>query len=301
MDIKKYEVLLNIIDHGSFIKACEDLGYTQSGLTNMMNSLEREIGFPILMRSNKGVQATVDGERVLPTIRELVKLNEKLEQEFGLIRGMETGKVRIGSFPTLACAWIPQLMREFRQHYPHIQIELVEDNSIFHLEEWLSTGFIDVALFSRQPKHTYAWIELKADPYMAVLPKGSPLAEQDQIHAKDLMGPAFFLCRSLDGVDQDIDRYLKKMEVKIRTAFTSNSDYTIIRMVEAGLGVSILPELFLKLILTDLSQVEVRPLSPPFCRYIGLAVRTLSGLSPATERFIECTKKLFQKENIPSF
>ena len=72
MDIKKYEVLLAVVDKGSFIKAASELGYTQSGITYMMNSLEKECGFPLLQRSNKGVILTLEGERQLPEIRQLV-------------------------------------------------------------------------------------------------------------------------------------------------------------------------------------------------------------------------------------
>lgn len=127
MDIKKYEVLLNVIDRGSLVRACEDSGYTQSGITHMMNSLEQEVGFPILLRTNKGVQITPAGEQVLSAIRELVHMNERLEQEFNLIRGLETGKLRIGCYPTVACSWMPKLLRVFRERYPNIQIELIED------------------------------------------------------------------------------------------------------------------------------------------------------------------------------
>lgn len=79
LDIKKYEVLLAVVDRGSFIKAASDLGYTQSGITYMMNSLEKECGFPLLSRSNKGVALTLEGERLLPEIRQLVQLNKRLE------------------------------------------------------------------------------------------------------------------------------------------------------------------------------------------------------------------------------
>lgn len=72
LDIKKYEVLLSTLDKGCFAKACEDLGYTQPAITHMMKSMEREIGFPLLKRSNKGIQLTSEGREVLPLIRGLV-------------------------------------------------------------------------------------------------------------------------------------------------------------------------------------------------------------------------------------
>ena len=76
---------------------------------------------------------------------------------------------------------MPYIIRNFQEKYPHIQIELVEENSIFRLEDWLSTGFVDVVFFSRQPKHTYARVDLKTDPYLAVLPSDYPQAAESAL------------------------------------------------------------------------------------------------------------------------
>ena len=296
MDIKKYEVLLRVIDRGSFARACDDLSYTQSGITNMMNSLEKELGFPLLIRNNKGIQMTADGMRVLPAIRELVRVNDRLEQECGLVRGVETGEVRVGTFPTLACAWLPRMIRNFHERYPGISIKLMEENNIFHLEEWLSTGFVDVAFFSRQPKHTYEWIDLKKDPYLAVLPEKSPLAEYDRVPLEELVQTPFLMCQSLDGADQDIDRYLKSNGLRLQYHLTSNSDYTVICLIEEQLGVSILPELFLDLVLKGHPSITVRPLSPPAYRRLGLTARTFRDLSPAASRLVQTALDCFRAE-----
>ena len=73
MESKKLEALLMAVDLGSFTKAAEVMGYTQSGLTHMMNSLEREVGFTLLERGRGGVRLTKDGERVAPAIREFLR------------------------------------------------------------------------------------------------------------------------------------------------------------------------------------------------------------------------------------
>ena len=75
MESKKLEALLMVVDLGSFTKAAEVMGYTQSGLTHMMNSLEREVGFTLLERGRGGVRLTKDGERVAPAIREFLQAN----------------------------------------------------------------------------------------------------------------------------------------------------------------------------------------------------------------------------------
>ena len=77
VESKKLEALLMAVDLGSFTKAAEVMGYTQSGLTHMMNSLEREVGFTLLERGRGGVRLTKEGERVAPAIREFLQANAR--------------------------------------------------------------------------------------------------------------------------------------------------------------------------------------------------------------------------------
>ena len=298
MDVKKYAVLLDAIDKGSFIRACEELGYTQSGLTHMMNSLEKEIGFPLLRRSNKGIQLTAEGEEVLPDIRELVRLNDRLEQKFSRIRGMETGKIRLGSYPTIASAWIPRILHRFRELYPGIRVEVQEESSVRKMERNLQEGRLDLGIFSRQPKLPLEWIALEEDPYLAVLPEDHPLAALDRVPAHQLMGESFLMCKSIDGMDPDITRYYREQGLSITSSYSFNADSTILYMVEQKMGVSMLPRLFLDRVLGGGGHhVTVRPMDPPASRELGIAVRSLEKLSPAMEHFIRCARAVL-RENI---
>ena len=296
MDIKKYEVLLNTLNRGCFAKACEDLGYSQPAITHMMKSMEREIGLPLLRRSNKGIQLTNEGQEVLPLIQELVKANERLNQKYDELLGGETGRVRVGCFPTMACAWMPKILREFEARHPNIHIELLEENSLPCLENWLTTGFVDLCLISKQPKHTFRWFPLKKDPFYALMPMGHPLAEFDAVPVKELEKYPFLACRTKDGRDADIDSYLERNGTSVQPKFTSNLDYTIGFMVREGLGVSILPGLILKAIFgTNPLDIAVRKLDPPAYRELGIAVRAAEDISPAMNRFIRCAQDVVGK------
>ncbi|MDL2234838.1 LysR family transcriptional regulator, partial [Christensenellaceae bacterium OttesenSCG-928-L17] len=126
MDTKKYEVLLCAADEGSFLRAGERLGYTQSGITQMMNSLEREIGFPLLLRGNKGVMLSEDGKRLAPLMREMVQMQARMEQECAQVRGVETGNVRIGSFSSMSMNLMPEIISLFQKEHPNVSVELQE-------------------------------------------------------------------------------------------------------------------------------------------------------------------------------
>lgn len=291
MDIKKYEVLLAVVDKGSFIKAASELGYTQSGITYMMNSLEKECGFPLLQRSNKGVILTLEGERLLPEIRQLVQLNKRLEQDFSEVKGQIAGKVRIGCFPTIVCAVMPRIMRIFRDKYPQIQLDLVEENSVGVLEEWLESGFIDVAFFSRQPRYEYDWFPVKEDRYVVVMSKESPLTAYDVIKPNQLEGQPFFMYRRSDGIDADVASYFKKNKADLMPTFTSSSDYAVLYMIEENLGIGMIPELLTLYSEEKFPTITTRPLDPPAQREIGLAVNHYDTAVPAVQRFVQTVQK----------
>ena len=81
MNVSKYKALLLAVDRGSFSKATEEMGYTQSGMTHMMNSLEEEIGFRVIERGYYGIRLTEKGEKLMPAVRRMVRQTELLEEE----------------------------------------------------------------------------------------------------------------------------------------------------------------------------------------------------------------------------
>lgn len=291
MDIKKYEVFLAVVDRGSFIKAAADLGYTQSGITYMMNSLEKECGFPLLQRSNKGVMLTLEGESVLPEIRQLVQLNRRLEQDFSEVKGEISGKIRVGCFPTIVCSIMPKVIRLFREKYPNITLDLVEENSVGVLTEWLKSGFIDVAFFSRQRHYDYDWFPVKSDHYVVIVPKSSPLAEYDVIPAKLLTDASFFVYRGSDGIDADVMQYFKQNQIDIMPKFTSISDYAVLYMIEEGLGVGMIPSMLTQISQAKFPGVVIRPLDPPAPRELGLAVGNYQNATTTVHRFITAVQQ----------
>ncbi|MFR5880435.1 MAG: LysR family transcriptional regulator, partial [Cloacibacillus evryensis] len=88
MDIRKYEVIIKAAECGNLTKAGESFGYTQSGVSHMIKSVEEEFGFRIFLRGRDGVSLTPDGERVIPALREIVKWNESLGQTVSAINGL---------------------------------------------------------------------------------------------------------------------------------------------------------------------------------------------------------------------
>src|SRR5699024_7425018 len=107
MSISKYKVLIEVLEQGSLTKAAKTMGYTQSGISHTIDRLEDEFGFDLIVRSRTGTRLTKNGEQVIPTIREMLKWNEYLEQQIAAVHGVELGTVRIGTFTSVSVHWLP--------------------------------------------------------------------------------------------------------------------------------------------------------------------------------------------------
>lgn len=130
MNIAKYQAFLCAAELGSFTKAAEKLGYTQSGLTHMMNSLEEEIGFPLLRRGYFGVRLTPNGTQLLSKIQELVKINDELESMIDDLRQNGCEVLRIGSFSSMTLHWLPSIVQQYNRDFPNVRVELTSGSGM---------------------------------------------------------------------------------------------------------------------------------------------------------------------------
>ena len=124
MESKKLEALLMAVDLGSFTKAAEVMGYTQSGLTHMMNSLEREVGFTLLERGRSGVRLTEEGERIAPAVREFLQANARLDSVIEQVASSRTEIIRVSAYASIAMHWLPGIIQRFREECPDVDVDI---------------------------------------------------------------------------------------------------------------------------------------------------------------------------------
>lgn len=290
MDLVKYEAFLNVVERGSYSKACEDLGYTLSGISKMMKSMEEEIGIPLIIRTNKGISLTPEGERITPMIRQMIQDKAIVEEELALMKGVESGKIRIGCFPTISFAWVPSIIAHFKQAHPNIQIEITEENGIKNLEQWLNQGIIDVGIFSRQPYHNYDWTGLRTDRYVALFRPDHRFAEYEQVPVNELFREELVLFKSHEGIDQDIVKVMEHVTEPRKSRYTTNSDFTAVRLAEQLGCVTLLPQLIAEKAVQNFA-VDYKPIDAAVTREIGFAVRDARRVSPAVKKLLKFVKE----------
>lgn len=287
MESKKLEALLMAVDLGSFTKAAEVLGYTQSGLTHMMNSLEKEVGFTLLERGRSGVRLTEEGERIAPAVREFLQANARLDSVIEQVSSSRTEIIRVSAYASIAMHWLPGIIQRFREECPDVDVDIRMADHVDVPYELLAQGKMDAILVSPQDEGQYEWVHLADDPMFAVLPKdfdtqgmtAFPLAA---FEARDFIMPS-------QGFDKDIMRIFNRTGVKPHILPTWVDDPTVISMVSHGLGVSMMTELTVR---GRTDGVKLLPVEPASSRELGLAVRSLDAASDGLRHFIDCTKRV---------
>lgn len=291
MDIKKYEVLLKIIEKGSFSAAASELGYTTSGISQMMSAMEEECGINLLQRSNRGVRLTEQGKILYPFIQKSVRTQEQLKEKFDEVKNYNVGKLRIAGFSSTTCSLILPIVKIYREQHPNITIEILEENSPQIMSDWLRTGIIDVAVTTRSPYFEGEWVALGKHPYVAVFSKTSPLAKQTAVTAEQLRHNKILMYQSMHGYDFAAGKYLTQEHVDVISNFTSNSNYIMLHMIEETDSICLVTKMLWDFNRISHPNLVAKPLIPELSTDIILAVNSFSDASLATQSFIQYMKK----------
>lgn len=279
LSMNRYIALQKVVEVGSFTKAAELLGYTQPALSQMIASLERELNIKLLYRTSHRVCLTLEGERIFPAIQKSVSQYLAMQEIAKEIRGLETGVIRIGTLSSVSCHWLPPLIAAFQKQYPNVEFVLHQgDNN--SIPEWVRTGevdfgFVNMSVFSG--KATF----LKEGEYRAVLPQAHPLAAQDAVTLEQLASEPFLVIEE-GSLSRPLEAF-REVGLAPHVRLRVHDDYSILSMVEHGLGVSILPELVLR---KTNYQIAIRPLQPIVTRKLGFIAKSKNELPLASKYFI---------------
>ena len=259
------------------------MGYSQPGLTGMLKRLEQEVGYPLLRRGTKGVRLTEAGEAVMPYIERVLESSRALERALADHAPARERILRIGSYTSITRGILPRSMKRFRQLYPDVQFT-IRDGSCMDIEQWLVDGKIDIGLLSCCFTAPLDFVPLLNDPLYAVLPPEEDVGETVPVsyfEGRDFLIPS-------TGADLESLRVLERGGVHPRFSCLAMEDSAVIKMVEQGMGCSILSELVLR---GATDHVTLAPIDPPAYREIGAAVARGRKPSPVIRAFLTCLRE----------
>lgn len=281
MSVRKYIACLRAVETGSITQTAAELGYTQSAVSKMIADLENEWQVRLLNRSRSGIELTSEGLALLPAIRAIVKDYDDLVFSVSELHGVHAGLLRIGCFTSLSTSVLPDALKSFHEMYPNIRIQLF-NGEYEEIAAWLRRGTVDCGFLALPVAPEFETVFLLRDSFVAIMPEGHPMAGEPVFPISRLPHEDFVKLNELP--DLEIDHFLDSLSEKPRIAYEATNDFTLLAMVESGLGVSIVHDLILHPRRYRLARL---PLDTTYFRDVALAVKKDAVPSSVTKLFIE--------------
>ena len=280
MDVLKCKAFVTAADEGSFTAAGKIMGYTPSGISQLVAAMEKEFGFSLLVRKSNGVVLTIQGEYIYPLVREYIEKESAIYEAATQLSGMYKGNVMIATYASVAAHALPTIIKEFTDLHPSINIQ-IEEATKNRIEKMVSTGKADLSFSTRLSNPSFEWIPFATDRMVAVLPKDHPDAGGDsypieKCRKEDIIMPS-------EGDDADVREVLKKHGIVPNIRLTTLENFTAINMVSKGLGIGIMNEGITRYWQTD---TVILPLDPPTSIELGICLPSLETAAPAVREFV---------------
>jgi LysR family transcriptional regulator, hydrogen peroxide-inducible genes activator len=293
MEVHQLRYFCAVSETGSFTRAAEREQVAQPSLSQQIMKLEEELGVRLFDRLGRSVRLTGFGQVFLPRARAILGELKAAKDEVAERQSAVAGPVSIGVIPTIAPYFLPLPLALFSRKYPEASINVSEDVTA-RLMDKLRAGQIDLAILAMPLRgHDLETFNLRTERLFAIMPRAHRLAKKRKIMLKELRDQPFLLLREDHCFRDTAIEVCKRARVVPKVVFESGQFSSILAMVEAGLGISIVPEM----------AIEQRP----DCAYVSVAddrasrtigVVTLKGryLSRVQQAFLAHLHTFSQKE-----
>lgn len=281
----KYRAFIKVAELGSFTAAAKAMGYSQPGLHHMLASLEKELGFPLLIRSKDSITCTEEGKKALYFCYQIVKNEDYLKETAASIQGLLFGSVRVGAYNSLLAQFVPDVICRFSEVYSNISI-YINEYSYSQFHDVLPKQAIDLGFMNESVPERFEFIPLFDDPAVLIMSDKHPFASYDVIPV-NLLNGCSFLTQS-PGFDDILEIVYRKKLFTPKSHIYVASDVATYRLVAQNVGVSIIS----KLQTYNLPDgVLAKPLDVRPCRHLGIAIRSSKYCTPAVKEFIRVAKQ----------
>jgi molybdate transport repressor ModE-like protein len=293
LEFRHLLALKAIAEEGSFGRAAERLGYTQSAISQQIATLERIVGQRLIERPGgpRPVSLTEAGELLLRHADAIAARLQAAQADLVALDAGDAGPLRIGTYQSVGARVLPQLLREFSADWPRVEITLQESADDRDLLALVERGDLDLS-FVVLPLDPgpFESVELFRDPYVLVVPAGSPLGTRDRAPSlRELVEHpliSYRTCRTTQRVEDRLRHVGREPDI----VFRSDDNGTIQGLVKAGVGIAIVPRLTVDETDPALTVVDLAERVPP--RLIGIAWHRDRRRTPAAEAFVELVRRI---------
>lgn len=281
MSLYSYKVFLEVVNSGSFVKASEKLNLSPSAVSHAVKSLENELGFSLFNRNRAGAVITANGLRVLPYIKDLLKVQSNLEQQINIINKYDVGAVRIGLFSSVASNWFIKILHSFKDKYPAIDV-IFQQGDYSDIMKWLKSGAVDMAFTTDELAKDLNFVPLKNDPLICVTAHDFVPKNFMTITPDDLRDNPLIINKECE--EYDAKAFLEKNSLHADAYYETVTHQTLFAMVREGMGICLIPEL----VTSDMPDgVKKYPVEGNPSRTIGITYSDPETVSPAAKLLME--------------
>lgn len=282
VSLRQLRVFLAVARERNFSRAGDAVGLTQPAVSRSVLELESELGLKLLDRTTREVMLTEPGLSLAARLeRVLDELDETLLDAKGMADARR-GRVRVASSPTLSAYLMPACIAACQVREPDIQLVLLDRIQQDVLDS-VREGAVDFGIVTEPSSTEDLHAEpILDDPFVLVLPRGHELARSRSVQWSALDGQTLVLLDHASGSRRLIDRMLRQHRAQAEVVQELGHPTTVFRMVEARIGISVMPALAVPP--QGLAGLVVRPLLPRIERRVMLVHRRNRSPSPVAQR-----------------
>lgn len=283
LDLKAF---LAVLDLGSFNEAARQLNLSQPALSRRIKGLEEAVGAQLIERTTRHVAPTQIGRELMPLVRRLVDEFEDSILSISDLGGRHRAQVTIASVPTAAFYFLPRVVQSFNEKFPGIRFRILDLSANEGLDA-VANGEVEFGInITGAARGDLNFTPLIEDPFVLACRRDHPLATAKSLTWADLAGHPLIGVSKTSGNRAVLDRALATAQVQLNWFYEVNHLSTSLGLVEAGLGISVMPKLATPQL--EHPVIATVPLKGPLVsRTIGLVERRGGRLSPAAIRFRE--------------
>jgi len=283
MELHQLRYFCAVAEAGSFSRAAEQSHVSQPSLSQQIMKLEDELGTRLFDRLGRSVRLTETGRTFLPRARAVLRELEAARGDVAEQKDSVGGSVTIGVIPTVAPYFLPQRLTWFSRKFPQVRLTVVEEITPVLLDQ-VRASKVDLAILALPIRgHEFETFPLLVERLFAALPPGHKLAKRRSLSLKDLRAQPFLLLRDGHCFRDTAIAACDRARLHPQIIFESGQFSSLLSMVGAGMGVSIVPEMAID----KKSRCRfVRIDDPGAARTIGAVILRGRSLSRADHAFL---------------
>mgnify|MGYP004465549769 FL=1 len=277
---------LKVAEVGSISKTAEQLNYTQSGLTYLLNTLETDIGLQLLKRDHKGVSLTPEGRELVPYFKSLIDLEKNIQNKIDELIQNDSEIIRIGAIPSIAKYCFPTLIKRFKEDNPNVNV-IFRAGGGAEIPKLIQNHTLDIGIIDIVHANNMDCIPLADEPVLVAFPAEWNLNPVNGGIPVEALTDRPMLCFASNPLNSGF-RIMKDQKLENKFLIDSDGD-TAMSMISQGLGFSFLSERYA---VDCPDEVYMYPVNPPFHRKLCIVSDSFSDLHPLAKKFV----KLLQDE-----